>query len=187
MGFGTKDFILLNVGRLHPQKGQKYLIYAMEKLVTFDERFKLIIVGKGALMNELKKMVDEKKLDKYITFLGQREDVKKLMQISDVFVFPSEYEALGIAMIEAMAMQLPIVASRVEGIPEVAIDGKNALLFEKGDVEGLCECIIRLFKNPELRIRMGKEGRKTALHKFNARTIAGTLGNFYEKIYQRVQ
>ena len=105
-----------NVGRLSPEKNQKFIIDIFEKMVKIDENSKLLIVGSGTLEDEIKTYIEEKKLTEKFILLKNRDDVNSILQVMDVFVFPSLYEGLGLVAIEAQASGLPTICS--ENIPE---------------------------------------------------------------------
>lgn len=111
LGFTDDEFIVGNVGRLHEQKNQSFLIDLFSKLVETKKNSKLLIVGKGPLEDELKRKVNDLKLDDKVLFLGNRSDMDRIYQAMDVFVLPSLFEGLGIVAIEAQAAGLPVISS----------------------------------------------------------------------------
>lgn len=111
LGISDEMFVMGNVGRLHEQKNQLFLIDIFNKLINVKANSKLLIVGKGPLEEELKKKVNDLKLSDKVLFLGNRSDMDRIYQAMDVFVLPSLFEGLGIVAIEAQAAGLPVISS----------------------------------------------------------------------------
>lgn len=163
LGFNEDNVIILNVGRLHPQKGQACLIEAFNLVYKNNNRLRLIIVGKGCLEDELKDKVRKLNLEKEIAFLRDRKDISEILLFSDIFVFPSFYEGFGIALIEAMASGLPVIASNIDVLKELIDNNINGILIEKGDHRKLAETISGLIDNIELRHYLGRNAREKAI------------------------
>jgi len=115
-----------------------------------------------------------------VRFAGRR-DVRPLLAAADVFVFPSLYEAVGIALLEAMACARPVVASRTGGIPDVVEDGVSGMLTTPGDALGLARAIAALERDPERRRALGKAARARA-EAFDIRTTVQSLEAIYEEV-----
>ncbi|MFW5981372.1 MAG: glycosyltransferase, partial [bacterium] len=109
-GIKTGDKLLLSIGRLIKQKGHIYLIESMEKIVQEDKSVKLIIAGTGHLKGSLEKEIIKRGLEDYIYLAGFRSDIPELLELADLFVFPSLWEGLGLAVLEAMIARVPVVA-----------------------------------------------------------------------------
>jgi len=178
LGLCEKDFVLLNIGRLHPQKGQIYLLEAMEILIKTNKHFKLLIVGTGYLRESLSEEIKKRELTSNVFLLGEREDVPRLMQISDVFVFPSIYEAFGVVVTEAMAMEKIIIVSDIEGLREVV--GDEGVYVKPKDAKALTEAIIDIHKNPEAYAHKKKAAKERVFKLFNA---ADTVSSKLEEVY----
>jgi len=177
IGLDKDDFVLLNIGRLHHQKGQIYLLEAMKILVEKDPRFKLLIVGTGPLREKLLEDIERNQLTKNIFLLGERKDVVKLIQLSDVFVFPSIYEAFGVVVAEAMAMERIVVASDIEGLREVG--GPAGIYIRAKDSRGMAEKILDISKNPRVYDTMKKEASHRAFDLFSVEKNVGKLEEIY--------
>ena len=111
LGFKKKDYVIGHVGRFVEQKNHKYLLEIFEKYYLKNNNAKLVLIGVGPLMDDIKRKAKERKLEKNIIFLSNRKDVNELYQVFDIFVFPSTYEGLGIVLIEAQCSGLPCLAS----------------------------------------------------------------------------
>lgn len=164
LGFSDDDTIIAMVGWLLPIKGPEYLLEAMIPILKnlSSPRVKLIFVGKGDLEPALRRRADEMCVSEYVTFLGWRDDIPQIMQAIDILVLPSMNEGMGRVLVEAMAAGKPCVASRVGGIPDLILDGKNGFLVEPGDVAALAKAIGALISNRELRHQMGANGKVVA-------------------------
>jgi len=164
LGFSPHSLVVGYVGWLIPIKGVTYLVNAMAKIVEQHPKSLLVLVGKGDDKGEeeikLKEQVERAGLADKVRFLGWRPDVDEIMGCFDIFVLPSLNEGMGRVLVEAMAAGLPIVASRVGGIPDLVKDGENGLLVPPADTSALEKAISSLLHDGARRKRMGKAGKK---------------------------
>ena len=159
---------ILAVGRLTYQKAMEVLVKAANILYQNGiKNFVVIIVGEGEQRQMLEKMIQEFNAEKYINLLGIRFDVINLMKSADIFVLPSRYEGLSIAMIEAMACGCPIIATDAPGINAHIKNGVNGLLFPIEDHDKLSEMIKKLIENKILRQKLLVAGEKTFKNEFD--------------------
>ncbi|RLC62170.1 MAG: hypothetical protein DRI01_07335 [Chloroflexi bacterium] len=178
--------VLLNVGRMIPMKGQKYLLQAMPYILKEFPKSCLLIVGEGFMHNELSILRDKLKLEKRVRFLGKRTDVKQLLQIADIFVFPSLCEGFGVALLEAAAAGKPCIASNVGPLPEIIEDGKSGLLVTPRSSEALAQAIIHFAKNPEEAQAMGRQAQERVLKMFTIDQTIQKLQAVYTKVLDEV-
>ena len=182
LGLDDSYPVLLNVARLYPQKGQKYLIQAMPEVIQEFPRAHLLMVGDGPLRESLASLSRELGIEGHVTLLGRRDDVRSLLEVCDVFVFPSLFEGLGGALVEATGAGKPCVATKVGPIPEVLEDGKSGILVPSQSPANLAAAIVRLAKDRKLVQAMGQRGKQIATEKFSIdRNI-----KYLEQIYERV-
>ncbi|MBE9534800.1 MAG: glycosyltransferase family 4 protein, partial [Proteobacteria bacterium] len=164
LGFSPHSLVVGYVGWLIPIKGVTYLVNAMAKIVEQHPKSLLVLVGKGDDKGEeeikLKEQVERAGLADKVRFLGWRPDVDEIMGCFDIFVLPSLNEGMGRVLVEAMAAGLPIVASRVGGIPDLVKHGENGLLVPPADTSALEKAISALLQDGARRKRMGKAGKK---------------------------
>lgn len=172
--------ILLTVGKLNPGKGHIYLIEALAELV--DRNVLLLIAGEGFLQSQLVSYANELGIENRVSFLGEVKDIRELISMSDIFVFPSLSEGMPISLLEAMVQEKPVVAFKIEPICEVIEDGINGMLVPIKDSKGLADAIEDLLENPDKAKRLGRAARDLMLKKFNAKLNAEKLGIFYESI-----
>jgi glycosyltransferase involved in cell wall biosynthesis len=186
-GIKTKIFhahadtlILICIAELHKRKGQEYLIKALPSLVAQYTNLKLVLVGEGPDRNRLTRLVRKLDLEHHVTFTGKQNNVAPLLKASNIFVLPSVREAFGLVLAEAMITPLPVVASRVGGIPELVEDGKTGVLVEPEDSEALRKALLPLIENHKKRDRMAHFGEERVMKKFNVKVMSRE----YERIYK---
>jgi glycosyltransferase involved in cell wall biosynthesis len=123
-------------------------------------------------------------VDHHIRFLGLHDDVRPLLAAADVFVLPSTHEGLPTSIMEAMAMQLPVVASCVGGIPELVVPNETGLFIQPGDVRGLEDAVVQLLLAPLLRDRFGTNARRRVLEHFSLDRMVAALKSEYTSLAQ---
>lgn len=161
--------VVVSVGRQEFQKGHRYLIEAFVDVLAAHPRARLLIVGRtGAASPALEELVTELRLADRVTFLGHRADVTDVMAASDVFAFPSLFEGLGGALIEAVALGLPTVASDIPAVREVVDDGVSADLVPPGDSQALAVALAEILSDPDRRRAYGDRARETFQQRFRA-------------------
>ena len=178
LGIASSAFVIGSVGRLTPVKGIEYLIRAVSKNRRSQER-KLIIVGDGPLRPALEELAREVGVAGSVLFLGARNDVYDLMGVFDVLALPSLHEGVPMVLLEAMAMAMPIIASRVGGIPEIVDDGQDALLVQARDIDVLADAIETIANDELLRNRLRKSARARVESQFAIEQTAALTGDFY--------
>jgi len=172
--------VVVQVGRLTAQKGQLHTLEAAALLR--DERDLLwVFVGDGPLRSRLETKRGELGLQDVVRFAGNRKDVKAYLMASDVFVFPSLHEGLGIAALEAMAVGLPVVAYRTGPIPEVVVDGETGVLVDPGNHLGLASSVRALLNGGKTASTMGDKGRQRVMEHFLVDATADRHAAFYRR------
>lgn len=151
LGIKGNEFIIGNVGNLYPVKGQIYLIKAAKKVIEENPYTKFLIIGRGELETRLKEETIKLGLNSNILFTGFREDIKEVLRIMDIFVLSSISEGLPISLIEAMACKVPVICTKVGGIPEVIDNGINGYLIPPGDINSISEKIFILIRKQNLK------------------------------------
>ncbi len=173
---------MVYVASLHPRKGHRHLMEAMRILKQRGKRVRVLLVGDGEERAMLEQLVRETGIDDCVSFLGWRQDVDAVLATAQLYVHPALEEAFGIAIAEAMAAGLPVVASRTGGIPDVVADGVTGFLVPAADGEALAERLCRLIDDPRLRATMGAAGRARALALFSPHKLARS----YAEVFRRV-
>jgi glycosyltransferase involved in cell wall biosynthesis len=179
-----KDSVVIgSIGVLEKDKGQRYLFEAIARLKEEGiNNLICLVCGTGPEEANLKKFVQESGLKGEIIFLGFRNDMPKILKMLDILVITSlTIESFSMAAVEAMSMKVPVIATKVGGLPEVVVDGETGLLIPPGDVDALCRSIKNLVKHPDMRLKMGKAGRERVLERFtieeNVRRTEGIFLN----------
>ncbi|MFP4057410.1 MAG: glycosyltransferase family 4 protein [Candidatus Brocadiia bacterium] len=172
LGLGDAP-VLIVTSRLHPAKGHVHLLDALALLREQLGGVRLLAVGDGGERPALEERAERLGLGHSVLFTGFRTDVVDLLRAADLFVLPSLLEGMPNTALEAMAVGLPVVASAVDGVPEVVVDGETGLLVSPGDPHLLRDTIGRLLTEPQLAARMGRAGRERVRRHFALdRTLA---------------
>jgi glycosyltransferase involved in cell wall biosynthesis len=177
--------IIGTVAELHPCKGHRFLLQAAMKIIAQCPTARFLIVGDGILRSELENLATQLGLENYVYFTGWRADVPQLLQCVDVYAHPSVEEGFGIAIIEAMAMRKPVVASRVGGIPEVVEDDVTGLLVPPENPDALATGILRYLSDPVLAKHAGEQGRERVEKKFTVERMTENYQAVYLACLQR--
>jgi glycosyltransferase involved in cell wall biosynthesis len=174
------------VKHLEIKYGPEYLIGAMQMIVGQYPQTKLLMAGSGELRSQLEALTQRLGLTQNVSFLGAIEhcQVPELLKNVDIFVMPSIRESFGVAAVEAQAMEIPVVATKVGGVPEVVLDGESGILVEPGSSEQLAQAILTLIENPAFRRQMGERGRGYVLANYRWEDNAALMENLYQQVLQ---
>ena len=182
LGLNSKIKIVGTVCRLHePKKGIKTLLEATKELQK-EIDFQLLIVGTGKDEKSLRKMAQAEKIN--VSFLGERKDVKEILQVMDIFVLASLYEGFPVVSLEAMAAGLPIVASNVGGLMEAVSDGETGFLVEPGNPAILADRIKELLLKGSLRKKFGEKGFMRVKENFSIDKTVDRIENLWHESRQ---
>jgi len=177
-----KDGILIGcIGRLVEQKGHRYLIQAVGKVIEKIPQAKFLIIGKGKLEKNLKRLAQKLSLNSNIIFTGFRTDIYSILDKLDLIVMPSLWEGLGLVLLEAMALGKPIVATDVGGIPEVVENKKTGILVPAKDPNALAEAISNLLEDYSVAARMGETGKASVKERFSPVKMVKEIELIYNK------
>ncbi|MBI3378868.1 MAG: glycosyltransferase [Nitrospirae bacterium] len=168
LGLKKENIVIGSIGVIEKDKGHRYLVEALARLKAEGiTNVVCVICGTGPQEADLKELVRAKGLDREVLFLGFRDDIPKVLKVLDILALMSlTIESFSMAAVEAMAMEVPVIATSIGGIPEVVDDGKTGIIIPPGNVNALCEAIKLLIQNPGIRLQMGKNGRVRVLEKF---------------------
>lgn len=168
------------IGRMTPQKGHIYFLQAFARVRDRFPEARALIVGDGPLREELEGMARELKIEEGCIFTGVRSDIPELLSTLDVFVLSSVSEGLPYAVLEAMAMARPVVATRVSGLPEIIEDGVTGLLVPPRNPQALGAAVIGLLQDRDRAQKMGAAGRRTVEEKFGLDRMVQEIERLYE-------
>lgn len=177
-----KALIIGNVARFHQEKGHVQLINIFNRIQSQIPEARLLLVGDGPLRNNLKSLVRRLDLQDKVIFAGVRSDLPALYKAMDIFVMPSQKEGMPMALLEAMAMALPVVATAVGGIPYVISKDGDGVLVEPQDADALFDAITSLIKDSSYRRRLGNRARAKIVSQFSLQILYKKYLEVYEKI-----
>jgi sugar transferase (PEP-CTERM/EpsH1 system associated) len=188
-GFRSPEMILIGtVGRLDPVKDQITLVQAFIHFVktypAVRNKVRLVIVGGGSQLPKLRELSTEADVEDLIWFAGERNDVAEIMQTLDLFVLPSINEGISNTILEAMATELPVIATNVGGNPELVIDNKTGYLVEKQNSLAMAEAFKKYLDNPDLLVGHGKAGRTRCESMFSLKRMIIDYMNVYDNLLE---
>jgi glycosyltransferase involved in cell wall biosynthesis len=154
------------VSRLSEEKGLSSMLRAMPTILASLPNTMLFIAGDGSMRTQLERLATDLDVSPRVHFLGHVGDVPGLLAKLDLYVQPSRSESLGVAVMEALAAGLPVVATRVGGIPEIITDGRYGTLVPANDIAALAEAVVALGRDPAARAALGDAGREMMAHRF---------------------
>lgn len=173
---------LITVGRIDPPKGHVYLIKALLEIREFIPDIKLLIVGDGPTKEDLINECRNLGLTQNIIFTGKRKDVKEILSICDIFIFPTLSEGLSVALLESMATKVACIATSIGPNREIIKHKENGILVNCKNVKEIVEAVLYLFNHPEEMKRISYRGFLTARERFSARSSAKNLEDYYMEI-----
>lgn len=182
LGISADSFIYLGVGRLDAGKGFAHLIRSFRIVADEVPAARLVIVGSGPFEDELQKLAVSVGLADRIVMPGRRRDIGAFLEMADAFVFPTRFEGLGIALIEAMSKSLPCIASKLPVLEEVIENEVSGLLVEPNDEAEWTQAMLRTYKSDDLRDRLGR----AASEKVKSQFLSSVLMPQWEGAYRRI-
>lgn len=183
LGIDEDAQVLINTARQEPQKGQRYLIEALPGILESFPRTRLLLVGRrGNSTAQLNSLIGQLGLQSSVIRLGLRDDVPRLMAAADVFVFPSVYEGMGVALLEAMAVGVPCVVSDAPALEEITRPSGAALIAEARNPQALRDAVLEILSDRVLSQELARRGRKTVESNYRIEDSAGRLESLYRTI-----
>jgi glycosyltransferase involved in cell wall biosynthesis len=174
------------VTRLVPVKGLDVLVQAARRVVDRFPEARFVLVGRGRERAALERQLADLRLKERVILAGERLDVEGFYRMFDLFALSSHSEGCPNAILEAMRFGLPIVATRVGGVPELARDGESALLTPDGDADALAKAIARLLADPALARRLADRARDDA-REFTVPAYVAKMQDYYEELYAKAR
>ena len=145
------------------------------------------MVGDGPEKSAVYYRAEQLKMNGDVLFVGKQANIADYLGVSDVFLLPSELESFGLAALEAQACELPVIATRIGGIPEVVNDGETGFLSDIGDIAKMTEDTLVLLRDENLRRTFGERGRELAIQRYSTDKIIPQYIAFYEKVVQKAK
>ncbi len=181
-GLVEGEILAAFVGRLAPEKGLGTLLEAMRQLYQRGAAPRLLLAGEGSQRAMIEQFISHEPAGRCVRLLGFTSDVRGVLSAADFLVMPSRWEGFGLAAAEAMAAELPVLASHVEGLKDVVEDGRTGLLLPKNDPTAWADAIACLKEDSALRRRLGAAGRRRVKERFNISDIVAA----HEALYLHV-
>ena len=182
----TDEAVIGNIGRFESIKGPYYFVEAAKLVAKEFARTKFILIGEGSLRRRLEEQVRKSGLQNNFIFTGWREDMPEMLSLLDILVSPSLNEAVGMILIEAQILGVPIVATNVGGVPEVVRDGETAILVPPADSFALAQAINNLLVNKQKRSAMSEAARVWIRDKFRAQDMGEEISKLYQGLIKVV-
>jgi len=174
--------VIGTVARLFEDKGVHLIVEAIAALKGDGNHAALVVVGDGPARAALERAVTQAGLSERVRFVGYQADVAPFYGLMDLFVLPSRHESFGLVFVEAMHRAIPVVATRVGGIPDVVLDGETGLLVARDDAQALRRAIGALLSDRERRRAMGEAGQARARRAFSAERYARDVATLYQSL-----
>ncbi|MBV9210943.1 MAG: glycosyltransferase, partial [Acidobacteria bacterium] len=173
--------LIAHVSNFRPVKRPVDCIEIMARVLK-RARARLVMVGDGSERQNAEHRARCLGIHEYCSFVGKQPKIIDYLSAADILLLPSEQESFGLAALEAMACEVPVIASRVGGVPEVVTDGETGFLSAVGDVEKMSADALRLVEDESLRREVGARARESALSRYSTDLVIPQYLNFYERI-----
>jgi sugar transferase (PEP-CTERM/EpsH1 system associated) len=184
LGFSSEDIVIGTIGRLDPIKDQHLLLQAFSRLKHEQKKLRLLLVGDGPEKRNLESVRKRLPIGDRVLFLGERDDVDKILSAFDFFVLPSRNEGISNTILEAMATGLPVIATDVGGNPELVKHGCTGLLFPPGDCEALVNALnFYIEQNPHMIEIHGRNARERVIREFSLKRMVKEYETLYKSLY----
>lgn len=174
--------LLVHVSNFRPVKRPVDCVEILARVLKQGVRTRLVMVGDGSERPNAEHRARCLGIEEHCAFVGKQPKIVDYLSASDVLLLPSEQESFGLAALEAMACEVPVIASRVGGIPEVVTDGETGFLSEVGDIEKMSADAARLLSNKNLRGEMGARARESAVSRYSTDLVIPQYIDFYERV-----
>jgi glycosyltransferase involved in cell wall biosynthesis len=187
LNVNKETIVVGTIAQICHRKGIDNLVEVARNVIRECVNVKFLIVGpvginENEFLKEIELSISKNKLEDHIYFLGSRSDIPDILASFDIFFLPTRVEPFGIVIIEAMASNIPVVASKVGGIPEIITNNKNGYLFEPNDLKGFSSKIVELSESKEVRDVVGKNALKAVSGRFDKSTIGKRLEVIYDSL-----
>lgn len=177
--------LLVHVSNFRPVKRPVDCVEILSRVLKKNINARLVMVGDGSERTNAEHRARCLGIFEKCSFVGKQPKIVDYLSASDVLLLPSEQESFGLAALEAMACEVPVIASRVGGIPEVVTDGETGFLSEVGDVEKMADDAARLLSDDNFRKEMGVRARESALSRYSTDIVIPQYIEFYEQVLGR--
>lgn len=176
------ELLLVHVSNFRPVKRAADCVHILAAVKKEFPNTRLVMVGDGPERAAIKHLAKTLGVEDDTIFVGKKNNIADYLGVSDVFLLPSELESFGLAALEAHACELPVIATRIGGIPEVVNDGESGYLSDVGDIEKMSADTMKLLSDADLRTRFGSRGRDLAVQRYSTEAIIPKYISFYENV-----
>lgn len=180
LGITENSFLIISVGELNKNKNHQVVVKALYRIKNPNIHY--LICGQGPEIFSLREMVIKLNLSKNVHFLGYREDVKEILKISDLFIFPSYREGLSVALMEAMTSRLPVICSNIRGNVDLITEGENGYLVSPNDDVKIANCIEELYKDSNLSAVYGSKNYNKIVENFSLTRVKELTKDIYREV-----
>jgi glycosyltransferase involved in cell wall biosynthesis len=184
---GDREDVVVCAGRLYPSKGQDVLIAALGLARGPLSETQVEFFGSGPMLDRFRKLAEEKGIGRRCNFFGEvsNEEVLKRMSRARISIVPSRKEAFGLVNIESMSVGTPVIASRVDGIPEIVRDGMDGYLVPPNDPGALADKLALLMQDPGLRERLGRNARQRFMEEYESTSVVGKQVDWLDELVRQ--
>lgn len=179
--------LLVHVSNFRHVKRPNDCVEILAKVRAAGVSALLVMAGDGPELSAVQYRAEQLGVKDETVFVGKQANIADYLGVADVFLLPSELESFGLAALEALACEVPVIATRIGGIPEVVTDGETGFLSDVGDIEKMTEDTLRLLRDEDLRRAFGEKGRESAIQRYSTDKIIPQYIAFYEKIVKKAK
>jgi N-acetyl-alpha-D-glucosaminyl L-malate synthase BshA len=176
--------LIMHVSNFRPVKRIEDCVHAFAR-IRKQVRSRLVMCGDGPARAGAEKLAADYNISNDVLFIGQVPNIADYLSVADLLLITSETESFGLAALEALACEVPVIATRVGGLPEVVRDGENGYLVGVGDVDAMAECALELLVDPDRRREFGRVGREWAVEQYNTEHVIPQYIALYENVLRR--
>ena len=173
--------LLVHVSNFRPVKRPTDCIEILARVIEKGAKARLVMVGDGPELSAVRHRARQLNVFEQTSFVGKQAKINDYLAIANVFLLPSEQESFGLAALEAQACKVPVVSSRVGGIPEVIVDGETGFMSDIGDTEKMSNDVVKLLNDNEMRHAFGAKGQQLAFSRYSSEIVIPQYIEFYEK------
>ncbi len=177
--------LLVHVSNFRAVKRPVDCVEILAKVLKTGGKARLVMVGDGPERSATYYRAEQLGIKDHVVFVGKQANIADYLGIADVFLLPSELESFGLAALEAQACEVPVIATRIGGIPEVVSEGETGYLSDIGDTEKMSDDVIKLLADQDLRFSFGQKGREQAIQRYGSDKIIPQYISFYESVLNK--
>lgn len=181
-GFNSNEKVIGTVASLTPEKGHSYLMDAAREVIQKHPEARFLIVGDGPQRQSLEETTDRLGLSGKVIFTGSRRDIPEILSLLDAFVLPSLKEGLPIALLEAMAAMVPVIATKVGAVPKLIEDGMSGILIPPKDSQAISNAIMEVLSDKQSSLKMARKGFERVRDNYSSKQMAEKYMAIYKEL-----